>query len=214
MYMTKAVKNTLLTAQLSSPGGSSTSTSVPASYARDIMQYGCAAVSLLLLAPLFMIIGLMIKLSTRGPIIERGLRVGKDGRIFTIYTFATRYPDAEASTRVRLLTDGDAPGTRVGTLLRQAKLDRLPQLVNVLKGDMNFVGPRPIHPLFLEKRGRAMSRYSAHLAVKPGLTDFAPEGNGYISEAQEIALCRRMSSAIQPARHAACGADAGVCVAQ
>jgi lipopolysaccharide/colanic/teichoic acid biosynthesis glycosyltransferase len=212
MYMTKAVKNTLLTAQLSDPGGSSTSTAVRASYAWDIMQYGCAAVSLLLLAPLFLIIGLTIKLSSRGPIIERGLRVGKDGRIFTIYSFATRRPDAEASTRVRLLPDRDAPCTRIGTLLKRTKLDRLPQLVNVLKGDMNFVGPRPIHPSFLEKRGRAMSRYSAHLAVRPGLTDFAPEGDGYLRKAQEIPRYRRFSSAMQPARHTAYGADASVCV--
>jgi lipopolysaccharide/colanic/teichoic acid biosynthesis glycosyltransferase len=214
MYMTKAVKNTLLTAQLSNPGGSSPSTAVQESYAWDIMHCGCAAVSLLLLAPLFLIIGLTIKLSSRGPIIERGLRVGKDGRIFTLYTFATRCPDAEASTTVRLLPDRDARCTRIGTLLKQTKLDQLPQLVNVLKGDMNFVGPRPIQPIFLEKRGRATSRYSAYLAVKPGLTDLAPEGDGYFSEAREIPRYQRLGPAMQPARHAACGADAGVWVGQ
>ncbi len=99
MHMTDAVNNTLLMAQFSSLGGYSAPTSVRASPVSDIMQYGCAAVSLLLLAPLFLVIGLMIKLTSWGPILYRGLRVGKDGRIFTIYEFCTLRADADGEDR-------------------------------------------------------------------------------------------------------------------
>jgi lipopolysaccharide/colanic/teichoic acid biosynthesis glycosyltransferase len=212
MYMTKAVKNTRLTAQLASRGGPFASSSVLASHVWDTVRYGCAAVSLLLLAPLFLIIGLLIKLTSQGPIFDRGLRVGKDGRIFTIYTFSTRRADAEASVTARLLADREASYTRIGALLKHTKLERLPQLVNVLKGDMNFVGPRPVYPIFLERRGHDVSRYPAHLTVRPGLTDLAPAGDGYLIEARETQRDRRLRPAILPARQSACGGDAGACV--
>ena len=173
MHMTNAVKNTLLMAQLSSLGRHSASTFVRASHVSDIMQYGCAAVSLLLLAPLFLIISLMIKLTSRGPILYRGLRVGKDGRIFTMYEFCTLGADAEEKIGAQLLTDHDANYTWIGRLLKRTKLDQLPQLVNVLKGEMNFVGPRPVRPLFLEQLGDDIPRFPVRLTVKPGIMGLA-----------------------------------------
>src|SRR5262245_34504174 len=95
MHTTNAVKNTFLTAQLSSLGGQSSHTYVNASHVSDLTQSGVAALSLLLLAPLFLIVGLLIKLTSRGPIFYRGLRVGKDGGVFTIYEFSTLCADAE-----------------------------------------------------------------------------------------------------------------------
>jgi lipopolysaccharide/colanic/teichoic acid biosynthesis glycosyltransferase len=151
MYMTNAVKNTLLMAQLSSLGGQPAHTHVRASHVSDIMQYGFAAVSLLLLAPLFLIISLLIRLTRQGPILYRGLRVGKDGRTFTIYEFSTLRTDVEEKSGAGLLTDRDASYTCIGKWLKCTKLNQLPQLVNVLKGEMNLVGPRPVRPIFLEK---------------------------------------------------------------
>jgi len=179
MHMTNAVKNTFLMAQLSSLGGQSAHTSVRARHVSDLMQYGVAALSLLLLAPLFLIIGLLIKLTSQGPILYRGLRVGKDGRIFTIYEFCTLHAGAEEKTGAQLLTDRDAYYTCIGKFLKRTKLDQLPQLVNVLRGEMNFVGPRPVRPIFLEKLCGDIPRYPIRLTVKPGMTGLASTGDGY-----------------------------------
>lgn len=153
MHMTNALHSTLLMAQLSRLGSYAASTFVRASHVSDIMPYGCAAVSLLLLAPLFLVISLMIKFTNRGPILYRGLRAGKDGRIFTMYEFCTLCSNTEEKIGAQLLTDHGANYTWIGRLLERTKFNQLPQLVNVLKGEMNFVGPRPVRPLFLQQLG-------------------------------------------------------------
>jgi lipopolysaccharide/colanic/teichoic acid biosynthesis glycosyltransferase len=182
MHMTNAVKNTLLMAQFSSLGGQSAHPYVRASHGSDIMQYGFAAVSLVLLAPLFLIIGLLIKLTSQGSILSRGLRVGKDGRIFTIYEFCTLHAGAEEKIGARRLTDRDAYYTGIGKFLKRTKLDRLPQLVNVLKGEMNIVGPQPVRPIFLEKLCGDIPRYPIRLTVKPGMRGLAQAGDGYFGD--------------------------------
>jgi lipopolysaccharide/colanic/teichoic acid biosynthesis glycosyltransferase len=151
----------------------------------DIMQCGFAAVSLLLLAPLFLIIGLLIKLTSQRPILYRGLRVGEDGRIFTIYEFSTLRADADEKSDAGLLTDRDASYTCIGNLLKCTRLDQLPQLVNVLKGEMNIVGPRPVRPLFLENLCGDIPRYPIRLTVKPGMMDLAPMGNRYCIDSKD-----------------------------
>jgi lipopolysaccharide/colanic/teichoic acid biosynthesis glycosyltransferase len=151
MHMTNAVKNTLMMEHLSIVNGRSAYTEVRASHMFDVLQYGFAAVSLLLLAPLFLIISLLIKLTSRGPVFYRGLCVGKDGHIFTIYKFSTLGAGADEKIGACLLSEREASDTHVGKLLKCTKLDRLPQLVNVLKGEMTLVGPRPVRPIFLEK---------------------------------------------------------------
>jgi lipopolysaccharide/colanic/teichoic acid biosynthesis glycosyltransferase len=185
MYMTNAVKNTLLMAQLSSLGRQSAHTYMRASHVSGITQYGFAAVSLMLLAPLFLIIGLLIKLTSQGLILYRGLRVGKDGRIFTIYEFCTLHAGAEEKIGARLLTDRDAYYTCIGKFLKRTKLAQLPQLVNVLKGEMNIVGPRPVRPIFLEKLCGDIPRYPIRLTVKPGMTGLAQAGDGYFMDPKD-----------------------------
>jgi lipopolysaccharide/colanic/teichoic acid biosynthesis glycosyltransferase len=151
MHVTTDVNNTRLAARLSSLSGSPFYACVRASRVSDIMQYGFAAMNLVLLAPLFLIIGLLIKFTSPGPILDRGLRLGKDGRIFTIYKFRTLQVGAEEKVGGRLLTGRNAYYICIGKFLKRTKLDELPQLVNILKGEMNLVGPRPIRPIFLEK---------------------------------------------------------------
>jgi len=126
-------------------------------------------IAIIILLPILLLIALWIKIDSRGSIIYKQIRVGKGGRDFGIFNFRTMHPDSDIKG---LLTVGgrDPRITNAGYLLRKYKLDELPQLFNVLKGDMSLVGPRP------EVR-KYVSRYSDEqlkvLSVKPGITDFA-----------------------------------------
>ncbi len=136
-----------------------------------------AALGLALTAPLLAIIAVLIKLDSRGPAIFRQVRVGQGFRPFTILKFRTMAVDAP-STCVPLTVGQDPRITRVGRILRKLKLDELPQLVNVLVGDMSFVGPRPEVPRYVE---RLRAQFSEVLTVRPGITDLA--SLRYIDEA-------------------------------
>jgi lipopolysaccharide/colanic/teichoic acid biosynthesis glycosyltransferase len=128
-----------------------------------------SAIGLILLSPLLLTIGFFIRKNDRGPVFYRGERVGRHGKIFRIYKFRTMVVNAEkiggSST-----SDDDARITRVGKRLRKFKLDELPQIINVLKGEMSFVGPRPevkhYVAMFTEEE-------KAILGVRPGITDWA-----------------------------------------
>ncbi len=136
-----------------------------------------AAVGLALTAPLLAIIAILIKLDSQGPVIFRQIRVGQGFRPFTILKFRTMAVDA-SGTCVPLTVGQDPRITRVGRILRKLKLDELPQLVNVLIGDMSFVGPRPEVPRYVE---RLRAQFSEVLTVRPGITDLA--SLTYIDEA-------------------------------
>ena len=120
--------------------------------------------------PLAVFIALLIKISSPGPIFYKQQRVGKDGRLFTLYKFRTMIKDAEKQLGPVLARRGDPRVTKVGKILRTTRLDELPQLFNVLRGDMSLVGPRPERPHFV-KRHKAL--HELRLAVKPGMTGFA-----------------------------------------
>lgn len=126
-------------------------------------------VGLVLLLPAFVVIAVLIKLDSRGPIFFRQERIGKGLQPFRIYKFRTMV--ADASHRGGLITFGDDPRiTKVGWILRKAKLDELPQLINVLIGDMSLVGPRPEVRRYVEL---FREDYQQILAVRPGITDLA-----------------------------------------
>ena len=125
---------------------------------------------LLALSPLLALVSLWIKLDSRGPVLFRQTRVGRLGEPFQVYKFRTMVPDAEAQG-LQLTTGGDARITRAGRFLRKSKLDELPQLFNVLKGEMSLVGPRPEVPKYVayyppEVKGLVLS-------LQPGITDKA-----------------------------------------
>jgi hypothetical protein len=109
----------------------------------------------------------------------RGKRVGKDERIFDIYKFRTLQVDAERKIGARLLTEGDQVYTPIGRFLKKWKLDELPQLFNVIKGDMSLVGPRPVRPIFLEQFKREIPGYARRFHVRPGATGLAQLRGGY-----------------------------------
>jgi lipopolysaccharide/colanic/teichoic acid biosynthesis glycosyltransferase len=126
-------------------------------------------IGLALLAPLLLVLALLIKLDSRGPAFYRARRIGQNGRAFRLYKFRSMVVDADrhgpAITAAR-----DARVTRVGRFLRRMKLDELPQLLNVLRGEMSLVGPRPEDPRYVALYTPSQRRV---LAVKPGITSAA-----------------------------------------
>ena len=131
-----------------------------------------ALAGLVLAAPLMLLTAIAIRLDSPGPILYCHERVGENGRVFTLCKFRSMRPDAENGTPI-WASDNDERVTRVGRFLRLARLDEMPQLWNVLRGDMSFVGPRPERPFFVEQLAAAIPYYNERHAVKPGVTGWA-----------------------------------------
>jgi lipopolysaccharide/colanic/teichoic acid biosynthesis glycosyltransferase len=129
-----------------------------------------AAVLLAALSPLMAVIAAAVKLDSEGEVVFRQQRVGRGGRLFTILKFRTMVKDAPRSPLGTYCYQDDPRITRVGKLLRRTSLDELPQLVNVLRGDMSFVGPRPDLPHHV---ARYTERQRGRLALRPGITGWA-----------------------------------------
>ena len=128
-----------------------------------------ALVGLILFSPLFIVLSIVIKLDSAGPVYYRASRVGKGGRRFHMYKFRTMVADADR-TGPALTYKDDPRITKVGTVLRRARLDELPQLLNVLRGNMSIVGPRPETPHFVQKYSPEQREI---LRVRPGMTGLA-----------------------------------------
>jgi len=116
---------------------------------------------------------LLVRLSSPGPVIFCQKRVGMGGRVFTMYKLRTMRHDAEALSGPVWAADGDPRVTRVGWLLRKLHLDELPQIINVIRGEMDLFGPRPERPEFVEVLSRCISGYEQRLAVRPGVSGLA-----------------------------------------
>ncbi len=145
---------------------------------RRVMDVAFAALGLLLTLPLWPLIALAIRLDSRGPALFRQIRVGQHGRYFTIYKFRTMRPDAERSG-ARWAQQNDPRITRVGRFLRKTRLDELPQLLNILRGDMALVGPRPERPEFVHQLEQILPYYRLRHLIRPGLTGWAQIHYGY-----------------------------------
>ena len=147
----------------------------------------CGALGgLILMAPLFAVLALLIKRSSPGPVFYRQKRCGENGREFTIYKFRTMRRDAEKETGPVWAVENDPRRTTFGAFLRRTNIDELPQLWNVLRGDMSLIGPRPERPHFVEKFKDDIDRYIWRHASKPGMTGWAQvnglRGNTSITE--------------------------------
>lgn len=129
--------------------------------------------------PLMLITALAVRLSSPGPILYRQRRVGMNGHVFTVYKFRSMYVDAEARTGAVWATVDDPRITSVGRWLRKLRLDELPQLWNVVRGDMSMVGPRPERPEFVDLLAKQIPYYRQRLAVKPGITGWAQINHKY-----------------------------------
>lgn len=128
---------------------------------------------LLVLSPLMVIIGLLIKITSKGPVFYRQKRVGMDGRLFDMLKFRTMRVDAEKETGPVWAKPNDPRRTKIGGLLRKTSLDELPQLFNVLKGEMSLVGPRPERPQFVEEFKTRIPSYMLRHKIKAGMTGWA-----------------------------------------
>ncbi|MBP2654434.1 MAG: exopolysaccharide biosynthesis polyprenyl glycosylphosphotransferase [Firmicutes bacterium] len=140
---------------------------------KRILDIIISIVSLLMLSPILLFIIIIVKISSPGPVIYKQVRCGINEELFTIYKIRTMVLDAEKQTGAVMCTVSDARVTSVGKYLRQLRLDEIPQLINVLKGEMSIVGPRPERPEFVEKYNKELPYYSLRHKVKPGITGVA-----------------------------------------
>jgi lipopolysaccharide/colanic/teichoic acid biosynthesis glycosyltransferase len=147
----------------------------PGAYAvcKRAAEFTAALVLLALTGPVMLVAALLVKLTSRGPAFYTQTRVGLGGRPFTIYKLRTMIHNCESLTGPRWAIPDDPRVTPLGHFLRVSHLDELPQLLNVLKGDMSLVGPRPERPEFVKELERALPAYRGRLAVRPGVTGLA-----------------------------------------
>lgn len=132
-----------------------------------------AALLLLVSAPVMLVTALLIKLESPGPVLYRQERVGLNGRTFNVIKFRSMRTDAEKDGRPRWASAKDDRVTRVGRIIRRLRIDELPQIFNVLLGDMSIIGPRPERPFFVEQLSRELPYYGLRHSIKPGVTGWA-----------------------------------------
>ncbi len=141
--------------------------------AKRLMDIGVSALFLLLCAPFLLLISLLIKLTSKGPVLYHQERMGLDGQKFVMHKFRTMVCDAESQTGPVMCSPDDPRVTKMGRFLRKFSLDEVPQLVNVLKGEMSLVGPRPERPVFVQKFREKIPKYMLRHKVKSGVTGWA-----------------------------------------
>jgi sugar transferase (PEP-CTERM system associated) len=142
-------------------------------------------VGLVVMSPLMLIVALLIKLDSPGPILYRQERIGKDDQPFQILKFRSMRVDAEQDRTPRWAESGDPRVTRIGSVLRPTRLDELPQLLNVVRGEMSLVGPRPERPTFVSAFERQIPYYELRHSVRPGITGWAQINYKYTASLQD-----------------------------
>jgi len=148
-------------------------------FIKRVMDIACAGITMVVLLPLFLVVAVAVKIDSKGPVFFKQRRVGKDRKIFTMYKFRSMFADAETQLKyLQEKNERDGPVfkirddprvTKVGHFIRRTCIDELPQLINILKGDMSIVGPRPPLPREVEQY---LPRHMQRLSVKQGLTCF------------------------------------------
>lgn len=164
-------------------------------YTKRIMDIVISLIALIILSPVFLIIAISIKIESRGPVFFVHKRIGKNGKIMKMYKFRTMVPNAEElikeftqqqlkEFKENFKLENDPRITKVGKFLRKTSLDELPQLINILKGELSIIGPRPVIGEELEKYGENKSKF---LSVTPGLTGYwAANGRSNTSYEQRM----------------------------
>ncbi len=151
---------------------------------KRLMDIILSIIGLIIGIPLVIIFGIAIKIETLGPIIFTQERVGKNGKHFMIYKLRSMYYDAEKNG-AKWACKNDPRITKIGMIMRKTRIDEIPQLINILKGDMSIVGPRPERPQFTIEFNKEIPGFINRLAVKPGLTGWAQVTGGYENTPKE-----------------------------
>jgi exopolysaccharide biosynthesis polyprenyl glycosylphosphotransferase len=153
---------------------------------KEIVDRLLAVVGLVVFLPLFPLLAVLIKLTSKGPVLFKQKRVGRNGHVFEIIKLRTMVYDAEDATGPIWATANDPRITPVGKFLRMTHLDEVPQLLNVIKGDMSLVGPRPERPVFVDRFRNQIPNYSERLRVKPGITGLAQVCHKYDETLRDV----------------------------
>jgi len=152
---------------------------------KQLMDYLLAIFLLVALSPFILLIAVFIRLSGKGPIIFAQERIGKNSKPFTIYKFRSMHPDAESDTPL-LSSKNDNRITTIGSFMRKHRIDEIPNLINVLKGEMSLVGPRPERLFFIDQITRKAPHYRRLHKVKPGITSWGQVKYGYASDVDSM----------------------------
>ncbi len=142
-------------------------------YSKRAFDIVASLLLLLLSLPVIIVTVIAIFLEDRGPILYRQVRVGENWKLFQVLKFRSMRVDAEGDGKAQWASKNDSRITRVGAVIRKLRVDELPQIINVLRGDMSFVGPRPERPVFVEQLSESIDYYSERHRVKPGITGWA-----------------------------------------
>jgi len=142
-------------------------------YLKRVFDLFFAVIGIILSIPLLLIIPVLIKLESKGPVLFRQKRVGEGEKSFSLYKFRTMFDGAEEKTGPVWSREGDIRITKFGKFLRKTRLDEIPQLFNVILGEMSFIGPRPERPFFVESLKKQIPYYSERHCIKPGITGWA-----------------------------------------
>ena len=153
---------------------------------KRLMDILVSLIILIITFPIILIVALAIKLDSKGPVFYKQIRVGKDGKEFKIYKFRSMIKDAEKYTGPVWSKKDDPRITRVGRIIRKFRLDEIPQFINVLRGEMSLVGPRPERPYFVEQLSKEIPLYKRRLKVKPGITGWAQVKHKYDESIEDV----------------------------
>ncbi len=164
-----------------------------------------SALGLIITSPLMAIIAVALRLDSKGPIIFRQKRVGQDGKLFDLYKFRSMFHTADPIAQTAPARENDDRFTRVGRWIRRTRLDELPQLYNILRGDMYFIGPRPFVPRQEEYLAEKIPYYRQRWAVKPGATGWAQINHGYCETVEDNA--EKLAYDLFYIRHMSLGLD-------
>jgi exopolysaccharide biosynthesis polyprenyl glycosylphosphotransferase len=159
--------------------------SLSANIFKRVFDIAVSTVLLICLSPIIFLLYICIPLTSKGPAVFKQERIGLNGNPFWIYKFRSMIEDAEMKTGPVLASEKDPRITLFGRLMRATRLDELPQLLNVLKGDMSLVGPRPEREFFIEKFKQQLPDYTLRLTVKPGITGFAQVQGNYSTSVED-----------------------------
>lgn len=176
--------------------------------ARRLVDIGVSALAAVALAPVMAIVALAIKLDTPGPVFYRQVRVGEGGRRFVIIKFRSMRTDAESSGAPRWAAESDPRITRVGRFIRRCRIDELPQLWNVARGEMALVGPRPERPELVAEIARQLPFYEPRHLVRPGITGWAQVYAPYAASVEET--LEKLSYDLYYVKHQSFATDAGI----